>query len=103
MVIAAVKERDKEVCCMCGYDFKAAHRDYISRCYENNHHPKSGYAMEKMKFPKKIEYDHIVPFSEGGLTVLENMRSLCSDCHKQRTKKWHKERKTSKVDNQFLL
>jgi 5-methylcytosine-specific restriction endonuclease McrA len=35
--------------------------------------------------PKKPEYDHIVPFSEGGLTVLENMRTLCRPCHKART------------------
>jgi hypothetical protein len=39
------------------------------------------------------EMDHIVPFSEGGLTVLENVRTLCVVCHKKRTKKWHKDRK----------
>jgi 5-methylcytosine-specific restriction endonuclease McrA len=38
------------------------------------------------------EFDHIVPFCEGGLTVLENMRTLCHDCHTKRTADWHKER-----------
>lgn len=39
------------------------------------------------------EMDHIIPYSEGGLTVLNNVRTLCCLCHKQRTAKWRKERK----------
>ena len=39
------------------------------------------------------EMDHIAPFSEGGLTILENVRTLCVVCHKKRTKKWHADRK----------
>lgn len=39
------------------------------------------------------EMDHVIPYSEGGLTVLENVRTLCLPCHKKRTKKWHRERK----------
>jgi len=39
------------------------------------------------------EMDHVTPYSEGGLTVLENVRTLCIPCHKKRTKKWHKDRK----------
>ncbi len=38
------------------------------------------------------EFDHILPHSEGGLFVAENVRLLCSECHKERTKLWHKER-----------
>lgn len=38
------------------------------------------------------EMDHIIPFSEGGVTVLENVRTLCVVCHKKRTKQWHKDR-----------
>ncbi len=38
------------------------------------------------------EMDHIIPFSEGGLTVIENVRTLCIICHKHRTKTWHKSR-----------
>jgi len=36
------------------------------------------------------EYDHIIPFCEGGLTILENMRTLCTPCHKKRTAEWRK-------------
>lgn len=38
----------------------------------------------------KIEYDHIKPFSEGGLTIIENIRTLCINCHKKRTLNWRK-------------
>lgn len=43
--------------------------------------------------PPREEHDHIVPFSEGGLTILENLRTLCGKCHKTRTKEWHAARK----------
>lgn len=43
------------------------------------------------------EMDHIIPYSEGGLTVLENVRTLCVVCHKKRTKKWHAERKKEQL------
>ncbi len=53
----------------------------------------------------KVNYDHVIPFSEGGLTVLENMRTLCEPCHKSRTKDWHKERsiKRKTPSGQFVL
>jgi hypothetical protein len=38
------------------------------------------------------QMDHIMPFSEGGLTVIENVQTLCVLCHKKKTKLWHKER-----------
>jgi hypothetical protein len=50
-------------------------------------------------WPKKYwrrdwwEMDHVIPFSEGGITILENVRTLCYLCHKKRTKQWHSERK----------
>lgn len=52
--------------------------------------------MWMVRKPKE-EYDHIIPFSEGGLTILENMRTLCSPCHKTRTRLWHAERKLKKA------
>ena len=42
------------------------------------------------------EMDHIIPFSEGGITILENVRTLCVLCHKKRTKKWRKEKSRPK-------
>lgn len=62
MVLMAVRQRDKGICQLC---FTRAIRP---------------------------EYDHIQPFSEGGLTVLENMRTVCHKCHKQRTNEWRKQR-----------
>ena len=50
------------------------------------------------------EADHIIPFSEGGETVLENMRTLCYPCHKHRTKKWHGDRKAARREpDQMVL
>jgi len=49
------------------------------------------------------EMDHVVPFSEGGITVLENVRTLCVPCHKKRTKHWHKARKPPKDVAQMAL
>lgn len=49
------------------------------------------------------EADHIIPHSEGGEYVLENMRTLCVPCHKKRTKQWHKVRKLPKNELQLVL
>lgn len=35
---------------------------------------------------KYFEVDHIVPFSLGGLTTIENLQGVCKSCHKQKTK-----------------
>jgi hypothetical protein len=55
-------------------------------------------AMNAAGWPRHIcrdwwEMDHIIPHSEGGPMLLENMRTLCYPCHKRRTKKWHRDRK----------
>lgn len=39
------------------------------------------------------EFDHILPHSEGGHFILENIRLLCRGCHLKRTREWHKARK----------
>lgn len=91
MVIMAVKARDKEVCAMCGVDCRAAR---LERNYLSGTLPWS----ERQKLPPipDAEYDHIIPFSEGGPTTLENMRTLCHFCHRQVTADWHKERAKNK-------
>ena len=92
-VILEVKKRDREVCDQCGYDYRAARAEWIKQCHNAGLSLRS-YATRKIfPAPTKIEYDHIIPFSEGGLTVLENMRSLCTPCHKERTRLWHQERR----------
>jgi hypothetical protein len=38
------------------------------------------------------EADHIQPWSEGILPTMDNLRTLCRACHKDRTRAWHRER-----------
>lgn len=85
-VIAAVRARDKEVCVQCGFDCGTERRKWKSERWK----PEIGWTYSDWisRAPPKAEYDHILPFSEGGLTVLENIRTLCSICHKKRTAQW---------------
>lgn len=46
------------------------------------------------------EFDHILPHSEGGEFVLENIRLLCRSCHKERTREWHRSRKLAKQNQE---
>jgi len=50
-----VLERDNGRCVICGASPR--HKDII------------------------LHVDHIVPFSKGGLTTLDNLQTLCSDCN----------------------
>ena len=86
-VITAVKERDKGICQSCGFD-------------TDTREPNCTGYMRRVRDP---EYDHIVPFCEGGLTVLENMRTLCDRCHRARTKTWHGERAAARRPQKSLL
>lgn len=87
LVINQVKQRDKGICQMCGFDCFAAKREWMTRRWDN----------PRPKRPPRAEYDHIVPFSEGGLTVIENMRTLCHDCHLKVTLEWRKQRRIKQV------
>lgn len=92
-VISAAKRRDKEICSECGLDCRQALSEWMAnkpRDYD------ADYLKWRNQKPTPIEYDHIVPFSEGGQTVLGNIRSLCANCHKKRTRKWHGERKNKR-------
>lgn len=94
-VISEVRKRDKDVCCFCDFDLKKAEADWWK---SKPDYLKSGWNLfQRWQDSKpKMNYDHITPFSEGGMTVLENMRTLCEPCHKKRTKDWHKERRLSR-------
>lgn len=47
---------------------------------------------EKCGSPHPYEYDHIIPFSEGGPTTIENIQLLCTPCHATKTRAWHSAR-----------
>lgn len=71
-VIQAVKNRDKGICQLCGILTGIGHRRW---------------GLVGPSLPKP-EYDHIIPFSEGGPTSPENMRTLCRPCHVMVTRLW---------------
>ena len=86
----AVIARDKHICQMCGTNIHAAHLAWRrARPTGMQAFYAADFQTWRMARPRE-EYDHIVPFSEGGATVLENMRTLCTACHKKRTAEWRK-------------
>ena len=87
----AVIARDRHICQICGVDIRAAILAWRRARPNCTFLEDAWKAWRKAKVTE--EYDHIVPFSEGGPTVLENMRTLCQKCHKERTKAWRAERK----------
>jgi len=91
-VLSNVRKRDKGICQICGVDLKRAEAEW----WKKKPNDEKGYVWQEheqwMRQKPIANYDHIIPFSEGGMTVLENMRTLCEKCHKNRTKEWHREK-----------
>lgn len=107
-IYARVWARDGGRCQMCGRDVNAWAKEWreIRRFWmdaffeqvEREHRRLE--RMEPHEHSKKFtrlygpephgELDHIVPYSEGGATVDENLRLLCDTCHKKRTREWHR-------------
>lgn len=94
-VISEVIKRDKEICALCQIDIAERKREWLK---QKPDYMKVGWkGREAWRRDKpKVNYDHIIPFSEGGMTVLENMRTLCEPCHKKRTKRWYGDRAKSR-------
>ena len=42
-------------------------------------------ALCGVELAEDFECDHMVPFSEGGETSLENLQALCKQCHANKT------------------
>ena len=89
-VKAAVRSRDKGVCQRCGVDTRAAVREWYKR--EPDRYEDFPSHRNWCRERPTVEYDHIIPFCEGGLTVLENIRTLCVPCHRIVTAEFHKRR-----------
>lgn len=53
--------------------WKVLHRDHFTCCCCGRS-PASTIGLE-------LHVDHIIPWSKGGQTILENLRTLCSDCN----------------------
>ncbi len=109
-VLFAVKRRDKGFCHFCGQDCKLDFTwwdlsEYAKRSMETRPETIGWFKPELLRRRHHTEIDHIIPMAEGGLTVVENLRTLCEDCHKARTKAWHAQRKRAKivVDSSLVL
>lgn len=97
MVKIAIRRRDNHVCQICKKDIRELVKEHFKLKPECS--VLSPEYRNWMKEYPNEEYDHIIPFSEGGRTIIENMRTVCSQCHKNRTKEWHKSRKQKNQTN----
>lgn len=82
-VIIAVNKRDNKICCECEYNYKKEFKKWSSLSFELI---KLNWLEYEKSKPKPIEYHHVIPMYRGGLTILENMITLCNNCHKKKHK-----------------
>lgn len=89
--------RKKGYCKGCGAKVPVGRISWCcSECYNEfdptsvrrNTFKRDGYKCTRCGSKQNLEADHIIPFSEGGITHISNMRTLCSKCHKIRTAFW---------------
>lgn len=106
-----VDNRDRGVCSECGVDTEAA-QAWWRRIRERIRHSRHDFrgllrAMRAAGWPgfgrDWWEADHIVARKDGGRDRLDNLRTLCVPCHKERTKKQHQEWAKRRRDRQASL
>lgn len=104
-----VLERDRGICAECGVDTiadaEAFRAMYAEEAKANTGRDWYGFSTWQLyRCPKALEYlrerkigenrafgdwwdaDHIIPLAEGGANGVDNLRTLCVDCHKKHTK-----------------
>jgi 5-methylcytosine-specific restriction protein A len=93
-----VRERDQEICKLCGRNLKIIQAKLNKRIgfkAPNDLRRKWVRFLKLLKIKHLWEIDHIVPVCEGGTSHLDNLRTLCVWCHKQETKLLIARRKSS--------
>lgn len=82
---------------------KAILKSQGNKCKNKKCHWKSGYPQ----FPIwAFETDHIVEFSKGGLTTLENGQVLCRGCHLKKSVAYASELRSTRLykqDDQAIM
>jgi len=75
-----VRRRDRGICAACGLDTYALRREVKGRGRTR--------ALRQRGFkPRKSlwELDHVVPLIDGGGHELDNLQTLCTPCHKEKS------------------
>ena len=65
-------------------------RKKISEELRNNIFKRDNYKCVKCGSDENLVIDHIIPFSKGGVTELDNLQTLCKKCNKEKGNKTDK-------------
>lgn len=103
-LVPKVKQRDNEICQLCGMDCKAA-REFAQRLRRRDFEAWRHYhdALGLPTSRRLWEADHIEPRCRGGANTLENLRTLCLPCHKAVTKRLAADRARERRDAKRTL
>ncbi len=87
-----VRKRDRCICAECHLDTRALKRELRGRGSAQR-------LRERGFVPRRSlwELDHIVPLIDGGGHEIENLQTLCTPCHKQKTTREARERAKREV------
>ena len=59
-------------------------RKTINEELRNKIFKRDGYKCKKCGSKKDLVIDHIIPFSKGGTTEINNLQTLCKNCNKKK-------------------
>ena len=64
------------------YSFTEMERNSIASYYDY----KCAICQTELDYLRDIDIDHIIPITFGGKNLIDNLQSLCKECHKEKTK-----------------